>query len=91
MANAQGLISIPSFHAIMAVLVAYAMRGTRLFFPFLILNAAVMLSTPTRGGHYLVDVLAGVVTVTIAIMLWNRKSLARFASIRLPNDSEVRP
>jgi membrane-associated phospholipid phosphatase len=90
MANAQGLISIPSFHAIMAVLVAYAMRGTRLFLPFLALNAMVILSTPTRGGHYLVDVFAGVVTVTIAIMLWNRKSLARFASIRLSNDSEVR-
>jgi hypothetical protein len=65
----QGLISIPSFHTIMAILLTFAMRRTRLFPIFFILNIAVVLSTPTVGKHYLVDLIAGAITVTATIAL----------------------
>ena len=55
----QGLISIPSLHTVMAVLLVYAMRGTFLFPLFVVLNTALVVSTPVDGGHYLVDILAG--------------------------------
>jgi hypothetical protein len=56
----QGLISIPSLHAAMAVLLMHAARGIRFVWPAsLVLNLAMLASTPTEGGHYLVDVFAG--------------------------------
>lgn len=66
---AQGLISFPSLHAAMAVLLAHSMRRTRLFPVFAVLNAAMLVSTPIEGGHYLVDVLAGVALAGMLIVL----------------------
>jgi PAP2 superfamily len=83
---AQGLISIPSFHTIMAVLLTYAMRRTRLFPVFFVLNVAVIASTPTRGGHYLVDLIAGVLTVTaVIVVLRNRASLLARTTLAAPS------
>jgi membrane-associated phospholipid phosphatase len=67
--NMQGLISIPSFHTVLAVLIAYTMWRTPVAYLFLVLNAATIISTPTAGGHYLVDILAGAVLVVTAIVL----------------------
>ncbi|TCF96608.1 hypothetical protein BZM26_36615 [Paraburkholderia strydomiana] len=70
---AQGLISIPSFHAIMALLLIYGIRRTRIWPLMVVLNSLVLLSTPTRGGHYLVDLIAGALTfatVVIVVRLW---------------------
>jgi hypothetical protein len=55
----QGLISIPSLHAALAVLLVHGMRRTALFAVFVVIDAAVLVSTPVSGGHYLVDVIAG--------------------------------
>jgi hypothetical protein len=56
----QGLISFPSFHAFNAVIIPYALRNLAYVFPFsVVLNALVLISTPTEGGHYLVDVIFG--------------------------------
>ncbi|EON13740.1 phosphatase PAP2 family protein [Pandoraea sp. SD6-2] len=69
----QGLISMPSFHAVMAVLLAYAVRRCRAAFAVLApLNALVLLSTLSEGGHYLVDVLAGIALAIVAIKLTRR-------------------
>ena len=56
----QGLVSIPSLHAAVAVLLVYAVRGTILLPAFFVINIAMLASTPVDGGHYLVDVVAGV-------------------------------
>lgn len=69
---AQGLISFPSLHAAMAVLLAHAMRRTWLFAVFAVLNATMLVSTPVEGGHYLVDVLAGVALAAALIVLAGR-------------------
>jgi len=70
----QGLISIPSLHAAMAVLLVHAMRGTRLLPVFAVLNVAMLVSTPLDGGHYLVDVLAGAALVIGLIAFEHRHS-----------------
>lgn len=56
----QGLVSMPSFHTMGAVFFAYSMRGVRGWAPlYSVLNLLMVASTPTEGGHYLADVLAG--------------------------------
>lgn len=72
LATLQGLISIPSFHTVLALLFIRAARGSPMALPMLLLNAAMMLATPRFGGHYLVDVLAGGLTVLAAAPLWRR-------------------
>jgi hypothetical protein len=58
----QGLVSMPSFHTIVGVLFAYSLRHVRYLFPFAaVLNLVMIVSTPTQGGHYLADLLGGLV------------------------------
>src|SRR5947207_336181 len=66
----QGIITMPSYHTVLAILIIYAYRGCgRLFTLVLALNGLMLLSLPSEGGHYVIDVIAGaaVVAVTIAI------------------------
>lgn len=65
----QGLISMPSLHAAMAVLLAQALWTTPWRWPALGLNALMLAATPVIGGHYLVDVLAGV-ALALAAIAW---------------------
>jgi hypothetical protein len=65
----QGLISIPSLHTVLAILLVHAMRGTILLPVFVVLDAAMIVSTPVDGGHYLVDVLAGALLAGALIAL----------------------
>jgi membrane-associated phospholipid phosphatase len=57
--NIQGLICIPSFHAVSAFLFCWSARRTALFYFIFPLNVLMLLATPVFGGHYLVDVLSG--------------------------------
>jgi membrane-associated phospholipid phosphatase len=54
-----GILSFPSFHAVVGIMIPLVLRRTRLF-PFLVLmNAALLSGTITEGGHYFCDVIAG--------------------------------
>lgn len=59
--QASGIITFPSVHAAVAILCAWAAwplkwcRG-----PFIILNALMICSAITEGGHYVVDLIAGI-------------------------------
>ena len=56
-----GIVTFPSFHSALAVLLVWAARGLgRLVFPVAALNAVVLAVTPIYGGHYFVDVAAGI-------------------------------
>ena len=56
----QGIVTMPSYHTVMAVLLTYAFRGTGLVgYGIATLNAVMLISIPPIGGHYLVDVIAG--------------------------------
>lgn len=64
----EGVIQFPSFHAALAVILTHSLRCIPwLGFPALLLNGAMLISTIAIGGHYLVDVIAGVLIAIIAI------------------------
>ncbi len=64
------LIGFPSFHVAWAVLLTYLCRNRKwLFYPVLVFNVLVMVSTMTLGWHYLADVLAGLVVAVGSIYL----------------------
>ena len=66
----QGLIAFPSYHTVLAVLIPYVHRGSRYtFMPFIVLNALMLVSTPSHGGHYFADIVGGVLTTLGAIAL----------------------
>jgi membrane-associated phospholipid phosphatase len=66
----KGLVGFPSFHTAQAVIVAwYARRLGILFYPFLVLNILVIISTPIQGGHHVVDVMGGFAVAAFAIWL----------------------
>jgi membrane-associated phospholipid phosphatase len=63
-----GIITFPSFHAAAAVLYLWALWSVRWLRPFtLAVNAAMLLATPIGGGHYFVDVFAGMAVAVLAI------------------------
>lgn len=69
----NGIVTFPSFHAAVGVLFVYSVRAIK---PLLViavpLNALLILSTPPHGGHYLVDVIAGLVIAGVTIALVRR-------------------
>ena len=68
-----GIITFPSFHSVLAVMFIYAclplQRLSLLLVPF---NILMLFSIPVDGGHYLVDVLAGVAIALCSIQLSRR-------------------
>lgn len=63
-----GMIAFPSFHAAAAVLLAWGYRAFGwIGVPMVILNALMIVSAIPGGGHYLVDLIAGVIVAAAAI------------------------
>ena len=62
-----GLVTFPSFHTTMAIILTWAMRRTLLFWPFTVINSLMIASTPLYGGHYFVDVIGGATYAFLAI------------------------
>jgi membrane-associated phospholipid phosphatase len=72
-----GLISFPSMHAALAVMVGLALWQFRVSrVPVAVFTALMLLAIPSEGGHYLVDVLAG---AAVGLLAW-RLARARVAS-----------
>ncbi len=68
----SGIISFPSVHAAVAVLCSWAAWPIRwIRFPLILWNTLMMLSAITEGGHYIVDIIAGigVAGFSIAVVL----------------------
>jgi membrane-associated phospholipid phosphatase len=81
-AQATGLVTMPSFHAVLAVLCALACWPLRwLRWPAALYSAVMLVATVKSGGHYLVDVLAGMVVALVSA--W----IARMPAVRGPHDS----
>jgi PAP2 superfamily len=73
-----GIVTFPSFHATSAVLYAWAFWPVRWIRPIaLIANGAMLASTPIDGGHYFIDLIAGVAIAVLAI------AAARWLSTRV--------
>lgn len=68
----DGIISFPSLHAAVAVIVPYTLRWNRpLFWPILILDGVMLISAIPSGNHYLSDLLGGVGVAALAILAAN--------------------
>jgi len=66
----RGIVCTPSFHTTSALLyMAAAWRVRVLRVPLVILNCAMLLSTPVEGTHYLADMLGGALVASIALVL----------------------
>ena len=64
----MGIVSFPSYHATLPVILAWALRDVRgLRFAAPACAGVTILATPLFGGHYGVDVLAGLALAVVAI------------------------
>lgn len=65
-----GIIAFPSFHVLWALLVTYLFKDIKiLFYPVVIFNAVLILSTLLLGWHYLSDALSSLTLGTISIYI----------------------
>jgi membrane-associated phospholipid phosphatase len=83
----EGLVTFPSYHTVLAIIVSYAFRGFRFIaLPAAVLNSIVVISTLPEGGHYLVDVIAGAVIGLAGIVLvrWEQSGSRRSFGQQLP-------
>ena len=74
-----GIVTFPSFHATSAVLYAWAFWPVRWTRPIALLaNGAMLASTPIDGGHYFIDLIAGIAIAVFAIIAarWISRRLA---------------
>jgi hypothetical protein len=63
-----GLISFPSYHVALSMIVAWSLRGVRFAFPVgVIFAVGTVASAPIFGGHYFVDLIAGAVLVCVLV------------------------
>jgi uncharacterized membrane protein YqaE (UPF0057 family) len=63
-----GIVTFPSFHAASAVLYAWALWPVKWARPIAVLaNGAMLAATPIIGGHYFIDLFAGIAIAVIAI------------------------
>lgn len=68
----MGVVAFPSYHMIMALLVAWYARRTIIFLPVLVASIGMVPATLSHGGHHLVDLIAAVVVFGLSVSLSNR-------------------
>jgi hypothetical protein len=66
----QGIVSLPSYHTVLAMVCVFVHRGLRWSFPvMLLLNFVMLISIPSEGPHYLVDMIAGAAVALAAAVI----------------------
>lgn len=80
----KGLVTFPSIHTAMGVIMAGAVWRHWMFWPFALYAAVMVASTPVMGSHYVIDLIAGAaVSIGVMMILARRKRYAGvFASHR---------
>jgi hypothetical protein len=69
----RGLIAFPSYHGVLALVMAwYGWHLRWLRWPLLLLNAVVIVCSPIQGGHHMVDLLGSFPVAALAILLATR-------------------
>ena len=68
-----GIITYPSFHMVLVIILCYPYRHNKRMFPIIFtINSLMLLSIPTHGGHYLVDIIAGALVAWASIRIYER-------------------
>lgn len=66
----QGIITFPSYHTVLAVLLPYAYRRERYALALVAtLNILMLFSIPPYGNHYIADMLAGACVAGTTVVL----------------------
>jgi hypothetical protein len=82
-----GVVTFPSFHAAAAVLYAWALWPVRwIRWLALLPNAAMLVATPIGGGHFLTDVIAGIIVAVLSIL-----ATCRISTILASARTEISP
>jgi membrane-associated phospholipid phosphatase len=76
--GAQGIITFPSLHAALALIITVALWPIPILrWVAIAINALMLVSIPVDGGHYFIDVLAGLAIASASIVA--AKRIAEFA------------
>jgi hypothetical protein len=82
-AGAEGIINFPSLHGALAILFALVLWPVRVLrWIGLALNVAMIFAIPVEGGHYFVDVFAGIAIACISLVV--ARSIVRRAHATAP-------
>lgn len=76
----MGTIAFPSYHTVMVCLAVGFVYGTWVFWPLVALNAGMLPSILSHGGHHLTDMLGGF--VVFAVACWIAVKLVPAASVK---------
>lgn len=84
LAKAEGIITFPSYHAALALLLLLGgWQNAWLRWPFVVVNVAMIVAAPIDGGHYFVDVFAGLGIAAVSYVV-ARRLLGLGAQARQP-------
>ena len=87
--GSEGIITFPSLHAALAVIVAAALWPVPVLrWIFLVLNVAMLVATPIDGSHYFIDILAGVALAALCLVA--AQAVAARTGARVGEPAEVR-
>jgi hypothetical protein len=83
-----GVVSFPSFHTAMALAYVWGFRGTgAVFWGVAALNLAMLAAIPWFGGHYLMDMIGGAVTMAVSLAMVCLAPRLRLGTARLPQEA----
>lgn len=81
----HGIITFPSYHAALGLIMLLAAWSHPLLrWPFFVLNVGMIVATPIDGGHYFVDVFAGLAIAGVAHVVARRMLTPRPAEAYAP-------
>jgi membrane-associated phospholipid phosphatase len=81
----QGIITFPSYHVVLALVLMYVYRQTKLAYVVIPLNVLMLVATPIYGGHYLADLIGGAVIAICAILVVRRAIQQPQSNLQVPN------
>jgi hypothetical protein len=86
----RGLIGFPSYHGVLALVMAwYGWQLRWLRWPLLLLNAAIIACSPIQGGHHIVDMLASFPVAALSIFLSTRCARTEKLAPMVNNSSKM--
>jgi hypothetical protein len=97
LADSYGLISFPSYHTVLAILLAWGARpeGVKALRPAFavscLVNGAMVVSVLSEGGHYLVDAVAGALIAAVTIPLVHYGMRRASAPVARPEEVPAGP
>ncbi len=66
----SSMISFPSFHTVIAILIPYSLRHHHwCLIPVLLINVVMLVAISPDGGHYIADILAGAAVAVTSILM----------------------